>query len=278
MLTSKLLLSTKALILISCVAACGPPEPTQNCVPGKVEQCVCPGNTAGVQSCNNRGTGYLTCDCNNGSGNGSSTSFVCLDNTCSDPGDGSGNYASLTDCEAQCGAGGNSDCDNTFMVGSEGPYNLGGPAEIIHFGPMWNTTTNYEIRLFSSSVTGTAQGPSYVGTGDMIFFDLHSSGAPGGSYTYYPNQIPPDPPADTSTPKYFLNQDMNVYSDGMAFPIAGTALNTLNVVDNGRYSYDITFDFDAADGRITGCYSGRLGYWDNEGGGSGSRVYQNSSL
>ena len=265
--------------------------------------CVDPGDGSGIYNniqdcesqCANVNTSY---DCINNScvdpGDGSgiynniqdcesqcanvNTSYDCINNSCIDPGDGTGQFNSLQDCENQCIN--SSSCSvNNFTVSSGSQNILNGIAEIIHFGNIWNSTTNYEIRLFTSSITGNANGPTYAGVGDMILLDLNTDGDPAGTYSYSPNTFPPNPSINTCTPKYFLNQDMSIYSNCMAFPSSGSSLNNLVIIDNGNNNFDIEFSFNTSNGLIEGCYSGQLTYWNTGGssGGSGIGPKNNSS-
>jgi len=291
--------------LSDCQAACennngGGVSVTYNCLNNS---CVDPGDGSGIYS--------SLSNCENQCGNGSSVSFNCVNSSCVDPGDGSGLYLSLSDCENQCvnnpvisyncinnscidpgdGTGNylslqqcEQECNNSssclisnFTVNSQSPYLLNGVAEIISFGNVWNSTYNYEIRLFTSNITGNANGPSYTGNGEMILFDLHTNGSPDGTYTFYPNTFPPNPPLNSCTPKYFLNQDMSIYSQGMAFPSSANNVNYLTIIDNGNNNYDIEFSFNTSSGTFTGCYSGDLFYWDTSGssGSSGTNNINN---
>ena len=55
--------------------------------------------------------------CENNNGGGVSVTYNCLNNSCVDPGDGSGIYSSLSDCENQCGNGssGSFNCVNSSL-------------------------------------------------------------------------------------------------------------------------------------------------------------------
>ena len=58
---------------------------TSPCIPGKQEQCPCPGGTTGVQACNAQGTGFSACACGSGGTGGtggSGGSDLCGDAFC----------------------------------------------------------------------------------------------------------------------------------------------------------------------------------------------------
>ena len=243
--------------LSDCLSQCGGGSiVSYNCINGS---CIDPGDGSGIYS--------TITNCQSQCGN-VSASYDCINNECIDPGDGSGEYANLQDCQEECFV---SSCPtSSFTVSNQGNYELNGVAELIHFGNIWNSTVNYEIRLFTSNITGNANGPSYSGIGELILFDLHTNGSPEGTYTFYANSFPPNPPVNTCTPKFFIGQDMSVYSQCMAFPQSGSSIITLNIIDNGANNYNIEFAFNTSSGLIEGCFSGNLYYWDTSGSGSGS--------
>lgn len=212
------------------------------------------------------------CSSNGGSGSGSVSSYNCNNGNCEDPGDGSGTYTNLSSCLSNCGN--ISDCDDNYTINNITTFELGeGPSEIINFGDVWgNGTTNFEIRLFTSSVSGDADGPSYEGTGNLVLLELHSNGTPEGTYSFYPYDfIPFSAPVNSCTPKYFINQNMYMYSMDMAFPSDATSFSYLTITEDGDDEYTIDFEFNTSNGVFNGCYSGELDYWDAYGGsGSGS--------
>ena len=252
--------------LEDCETQCGNSNITFNCVNNS---CVDPGDGNGIYS----SLQECEIECND-----VSVTYNCINNACIDPGDGNGIYNSLTECLTECG--GNTNCTNNNFSINGTQYSLTGIAEIINFNNMWNSTTNFEVRLFTSTITGNAGGgPSYAGIGEMILFDLNTNGSPQGSYIFNTDSSwPPNPSINTCTPKYFLNQDMSIYSQGMAFPNEGTSINNLTITENGNNNFDIEFSFNTADGLIEGCYSGVLTYWGtsgSSGGGSSGADFQN---
>ena len=209
-----------------------------------------------------------------GSGSGSVSSYNCNNGNCIDPGDGSGAYTNLSSCLSNCGN--ISDCDDNYTINNTTTFELGeGPSEIVNFGygQFWSpNTTNFEVRLFTSSVSGDADGPSYYGTGNLVLLDLHTDGTAEGTYSFHPyNPWGGTPPVNSYTPRYFINQDMYMYSMDMAFPNNATSSSYLTITDDGDDEYTIDFEFNTSNGVFNGCYSGELDYWDAYGGsGSGS--------
>ena len=223
---------------------------------------------------NNNGNGS-----GSGSGSGSSVSYNCLNESCVDPLDGTGIYSNINDCLDNCSN--SNGCSNSFTINNTNEKSLGiGPSEIINFGNIWqNGTTNFEIRMFTADVSGNANGPSYSGYGDMIILELHSNGTPDGTYSFYSYDFfPNNPPINTCTPKYLINQNMSSYSNKMVFPNDATSSNLISVTNNGGNNYTVEFEFNSTDGTFEGCYSGPLTYWNTSGGsgsgsGSGSGLY-----
>jgi len=226
------------------------------------------------------------CSNDNGSGSGSSVSYNCLNESCVDPLDGTGIYANINDCLNDCSN--SNDCSNIFTVNNTNEKSLGiGPSEIINFGNIWqNGTTNFEIRMSTSDVSGNANGPSYSGYGDMIILELHSDGTPDGTYSFYSYDFfPSNPPINSCSPKYFINQNMSLYSNKMAFPSDATSSNLISVTNNGGNNYTVEFEFNSIDGTFEGCYSGPLTYWNTSGGsgsgsgsGSGLNLFHNNNV
>ena len=134
-------------------------------------------------------------------------SWNCINSNCVEQNNSNGFYSSITDCQNECEN--SSECNN-FVVGNNGPYQIGGLSEVINFGNFYNpSTVNYELRLFSNGITTSGSG-NYSGTGNMIYLNLHTDGTIAGNYTFNTNSFNPN--VNTWDGGYFVNQNMYEYS------------------------------------------------------------------
>jgi len=203
-------------------------------------------------------------DCQNLCGT-TNASYDCLNGACTDPGDGSGEYTNLSDCEKNCGT--NNLCSNEFNIDSNSPqYEINGVSEAINYGNFYNSTTvNFEVRLFSSTIAGSV--PNYNGIGNMIYLNLHTNGDIAGNYTFNANNF--NPGVNTWDGGHLTNENMYNYSMGMVFPVSASS-GVVEVINNGGNNYEINFDFINSSGNIIGCYSGQIQEFTAGGSGSGS--------
>ena len=203
-----------------------------------------------------------------GSGSGSVETYNCVNGVCIDPNSGLGIYGSLALCESLC-SGGTNDCNNIFELNNT-EYEVGGLTEVIDFGNFYNSfTTNYELRIFSPSITGGI--PNYNGIGNMIYLNLHTNGTLDGAYSFNSNTF--NPSLNTWDGGYLANENIYNYSMGMLFPVPAVSGNVA-ISDLGGGYIDVTYNITTSDGLVTGCYSGIPMYYDADGGsgdsGSGS--------
>ena len=197
-----------------------------------------------------------------------SNSWNCVNSNCVEQSSSDGFYSSITDCQNECE---NSSNCNNFSIDNNGPYPIGGLSEVINFGNFYNSSTvNYELRLFSESVTTSGSG-SYSGIGNMIYLNLHTDGTIAGNYNFNNNSF--NPSVNTWDGGYFVNQNMYDYSMGMVFPTSASS-GSVEVIDNGSYNYDVNITMN---NNIIGCFSGQVlpysggsGSGGSSGGSSGS--------
>ena len=196
------------------------------------------------------------------SNGGNNSSWNCVNYNCVEYSNNTGVYSSLSDCESNCID--QQGCNNSFDIGQNN-YDIGGLSELINFGNFYNNSTvNYEIRLFSNEISTSGSG-NYSGIGNMIYLNLHTNGNVAGSYSFNNNSF--NPSQNTFDGGYFINQNMNNYSMGMAFPTAANS-GSVEITDNGGGNFDITYNFNGPNG-LSGCFSGEVTLYQG-GGGSGS--------
>ena len=198
-----------------------------------------------------------------GSGDGDEVSFNCVGQTCFDPGNGNGVYATYAACIAACN---NSEqCDNAFINEDDNEeYSIGGLTEAINFGNFYNnTTTNFEVRCFSSSVSGGI--PNYSGFGNLIYLNLHTNGSLTGAYSFNSNGF--NPSVNTWDGGVLTEENMYNYGLGMIFPSAASS-GSIVISEGQNGMLDIEFSMVTTDGNYSGCYVGVPVYYDTDGSGS----------
>jgi len=190
-------------------------------------------------------------------------SFNCVGQSCFDPGNGSGLYATYAACIAACNT--TEQCGNVFTdVESDEEYSIGGLTEAINFGNFYNnTTTNFEVRCFSNTVAGGI--PNYSGFGNLIYLNLHTNGSLTGTYSFNTNGF--NPSLNTWDGGVLTEENMYNYGLGMIFPSAASS-GSLVITEGQNGMLDIGFTMTTVDGDYTGCYIGIPVYYDADGSGS----------
>ena len=158
-------------------------------------------------------------------------------------------------------------CENDFEYGDE-DYAIGGLTESINFGNFYNaTTTNFELRCFSPSITGGI--PNYNGVGNLIYLNLHTNGSLTGTYTYNANGF--NPSVNTWDGGVLVNENMYNYGLGAVFPEAASS-GTVVIAEGANGLLEVEFDiFSSLSGNeIEGCYYGIPAYYDTGGSGGSS--------
>ena len=157
-------------------------------------------------------------------------------------------------------------CENEFEDDDDGEYTIGGLTESINFGNFYNsTTTNFELRCFSPSITGGI--PNYQGVGNLIYLNLHTNGDMTGTYTFNGNGF--NPTVNTWDGGVLIDENMYNYSLGAVFPEAATS-GTLMIVEGANGILQVEFDMYAAGSEYEGCYYGIPMYYDADGSGGSS--------
>lgn len=76
------------------------------CISGETQECLCPGQTMGVQACNSEGTGYDPCDCSGATNNDDTTG-----GSTDEPGTDTGEDETTAGEDESTGGGPGGDCD-----------------------------------------------------------------------------------------------------------------------------------------------------------------------
>ena len=156
-------------------------------------------------------------------------------------------------------------CENEFEDDDE-EYAIGGLTESINFGNFYNsTTTNFELRCFSPSISGGI--PNYNGIGNLVYLNLHTNGSLTGTYTFNSNGF--NPSINTWDGGVLTNENMYNYSLGSVFPVAATG-GTVVVAEGANGLLEVEFDIFSSVSEYDGCYYGVPIYYNTDGSGGSS--------